>query len=673
MRSIRKRAAALALPLLVLGLAAAAAPKPQTQAAVVVSGPPVAPAFGTPGQGLCAATKFANAADLPQQTAGFNAQMNALMDDASTPRVSATRRTVFDLSNNNPSLQQISYGDYRDAQLPTCGTGGCDFVPNDPAYNDVSKTFISRLRGYLNITSNMVNRPLHFGFYADDAISFTVFDAAGGAYPVIIRPPLLGTPTWRTTNTVRFNQAGLYPVELLYAQVANDAALEFSFLDGIFTDIEDAANNTSSLKAAGFTLFTADYFFQTETGANSFQDVDVCVQCNRQFAGANGNGGCGPSYYCNNAALCAPCTSTNYCGPSCAPCAGATPVCVNISGTYTCVQCNKNADCGNQVCDLSTHTCKECNQDTDCPSGKVCDVEAHECKQCNDNGQCGRGLSCVDHACTPCNTKDHCAGASCNCCPGGDTMKCEALAPGAAPTCVECVRDADCSDGKKCDTVNGHCVEKVAQCNTPDACGPSCARCPNDRPYCQDGQVCVECRNDLECGDGRFCVSGECTSCVTDRHCGPRCGTCGGDTPFCLSDGTTAHSACVRCIVDADCVGGTCDPTTHTCSATCAQSCGQGTVCDGQQCVQCYNNTHCPCGGSCENGTCVEACSDSSDCATNQHCSAAKTCEDGRVKPKTEPRGGGLCCAIAGPPTAGGILIAVVTVALLSRRKRAAV
>ena len=39
------------------------------------------------------------------------------------------------------------------------------------------------------------------------------------AYPVVTRPPVLGSPTWRTTNAVTFSFAGLYPVEILYAEI----------------------------------------------------------------------------------------------------------------------------------------------------------------------------------------------------------------------------------------------------------------------------------------------------------------------------------------------------------------------------------------------------------------------------------------------------------------------
>jgi outer membrane exchange protein TraA len=662
------RSAALPLcALLCLSGVALAAPS-----TVVVSGDPVAPSYTTPGQGLCSAASVSTspATDFPQQAGTFNTGINAFMESNAANRTTATLRYVTDLSNNNTAGQRLSFGDFISAAIPNCKTGGCDF-----AQNDTTTSFATRLRGYLNVRPEWVGKSVHFGFYADDAVSLTLFDNAQVQYPVVTRPPVLGAPTWRTTNTVIFVKPGLYPVEILHAAIVEHSALEMSYFIGSFTDFESPANQAGSLnlQANGFTLFPPYLFFQADDGSQAFPNADQCVQCNRQMAGLPGNGGCGPGYRCNNAALCSPCNSAINCGPSCSPCGVSTPVCLNINETYTCVQCNRNSDCGTQVCDLETHTCKECNEDRDCPTGKFCAVEEHECKQCNVDAQCGRGQTCRDHACVSCDTKDACAGASCNCCPGGDDIQCAVLTPGGPPTCVECTADSECGTGKRCDTINGKCVEKVAECNTADKCGPNCVRCPNERPFCMDGQVCVECRNDLECGNGRYCVSGECSPCATDRRCGTRCESCGGDKPFCLSsDGTAERARCVRCLADGDCENGTCDLSTNTCTSSCALTCPDGLVCNGFQCVGCYANSQCPCGGSCDPDTnrCVAECSDSGDCAASEHCTLiAKTCEPGRRKPATEPRGGGLCCGIAGPPTALGVLFALMTVYFFGRRR----
>ena len=245
-------------------------------------------------------------------------------------------------------------------------------------------------------------------------------------------------------------------------------------------------------------------------------------------------------------------------------------------------------------------------------------------------------------------TTDSCARNSCTCCPSGTT--CAAPTPGASPSCVECTTDSQCADGKKCDTINGRCVDAIPECNTADRCGDQCVKCPSERPFCLDGQVCVACRNDLECGSGQFCLSGECASCTTDRHCGSRCEACGEDTPFCLTDGTTAGSTCVACRNDSDCPGGQCNPTTFTCvnTTSCEVNCAeQGLVCNGSACVECFADAHCSCGGSCDvnTGTCTTRCEESGDCLGVEYCSTStQECERGRRKPGTTPQGGSFCC-----------------------------
>lgn len=685
---------------------------------VVVSGDPVAPSPTQPGTGVCVASSVSTdpAADFPQSTSGYIGGMNDFMERTSASRTTYVLRTPFDLSNNNTGGTQASRGDFIDAS-PDCASYGCSFFINDPF-----TSFGSRFRGYLNVTQDMVGRALHFGLYTDDAVSFVIFDRNNVQYQVINRPPQLGAATWRTTNSVTFQKSGLYPVEILYAEVTDHAAVELAILDGAFTDFERTANQTPIVKLneSGFLLVPPEKFFQTETGRPSFTDPAQCKQCNRSFANAPGNGDCGTGsgYYCNGAALCAPCDTSRVCGPSCSPCGQSTPNCVNVNGTYTCVECADDSQCPNgrcdpltntckgclknedcptgqctnntctgcnddtdcaagQVCDVPNATCVECNRDEDCPPDEVCAPELKQCRECNQNADCERGKSCSNHQCVTCTTDESCAGNSCNCCPSG--TQCAAPTPGASPSCVECTNDTQCADGKTCDTANGRCVDSVAECNTSDRCGPDCVKCPTDRPLCLDGQVCVQCRNDLECGAGQFCLSGECSSCTTDRHCGTRCTACGGigddrkDTPFCLTDGTPAGSSCVGCRTDADCGGGQCDPATHTCVATgCEENCAEtGQVCNGSACVECFADAHCPCGGSCdvEAGLCTASCEDSGDCLGVQHCAAPdQVCERGRRMPGTTPQGGSFCCQTTTADltsTGTGAFLALLLVGLL--------
>ncbi|WP_338023474.1 outer membrane exchange protein TraA [Archangium primigenium] len=640
---------------------------------VVVTGDPVAASPDQPGTGLCSTSRFSTriSTDFSQRRTSFIGNLNDFLDavpNASNPnvRTTAVLRTLLDLSNNNIDTTRTSYGDFANA-VPGCPEGGCGFALN-------GNNFGSRLRGYLNVTPAMVGRPIHFGIYADDAVALTLYDRLAVPYAVINRPPKLGEATWRITNSVTFLKSGLYGVELLYVSLTENAALEMSVFVGDFSDFQRGANTSPivRLKEAGFSLVAPTSLYQTESGRPSYPDLNQCQQCNREAANKPSNSSCGPSYYCNGAALCAPCDSAVFCGPSCSPCGQSTPACVNRNGTFTCAECTKDSDCKNGRCDPETNQCRGCNTDAQCSNGQHCDTEAHECRDCVTNDHCGRGQTCVDNTCQACSAQDSCAGTSCNCCPGG--LKCASPTPGASPTCVECSNDNDCADGKRCDVANGRCVTSIAACNTSERCGEQCAKCPTDRPYCLDGQVCVSCRSDLECGDGKFCLSGECASCTTDKRCGARCGACDADKPFCLTDGTTTGSSCVGCRENADCgPGGTCDTATHTCSATtCTVTCGEGSVCLGEACVQCFADAHCPCGGTCDTAlnVCTTSCNDSNDCLGTEYCSAlTQQCEPGRRKPGTEAAGGPPCCGVTtqGAPLALGLLLLAV---LLARRPR---
>ncbi|MCG8418302.1 MAG: hypothetical protein MJE77_10205 [Proteobacteria bacterium] len=560
---------------------------------------PVAPAIEGDGTGLCSAVaqaEFSDFDNLNNNVTGYNGIVNAFMETHKADRRPYVINTVFDLSNNLvDGTDQSSYGDFVGVMPASCAAGGCSF-----SFIDQDQPFFSRLRGFLNVTPELAGREIHIGFYADDSVSLTFFDKNLGAYPMMVRPPQLGVPTWRLTETITFETPGLYPLEILYGEIDDHAALEMSFFIGSFADFERSAKQVPvvRLDEADFTLFPQTMFFQTLSGLPSFpDDLLECKQCNRQFVGLPGNNDCELGYYCNEAALCAPCDSALFCGPTCSPCGGASPFCTNLNGRYQCT---------------------ECRDDSDCRPGSVCDQETF--------------------ACVECDTDNACAGNSCNCCPGGS--QCLRLEEGGTPVCAECTSDADCASGQ-CDLVVGQCVEKLAKNERADCCGENCATCPADYPYCVPGllddAVCAECRWDTDCNSGNYCLSGNCEPCSRDRRCGVRCGACEGNTPYCLEGQTPAQSVCVRCIDDSQCNGGTCNPVTHECQDQCTMSCPADVPhCMGQQCVECYADTQCPCGGSCDldTFTCTETCKSNTDCLGNEHChrvpkSDSKECAPG--------------------------------------------
>lgn len=577
------------------------------------------------GTGLCIAQAISQspASDFGNLNVGnYNGSLNTFIEAHKGDRVESVIRTLLDLSNNNSSGLQSSFGDFTNA-IEICKLGGCDFL-----VNDTTTALGGRARGYLNVTSDMVGKNIHFGLYTDDAVSLTFFGPSGAIHPVIIRPPQLGLPTWRVTSSVTFQEAGLYPLEILWAEIAEHAALEMSWIiDDAFVDFERPANQAPvvKLKGAGFQLFAPEQFSQTVSGQQSFPDINSCQQCERQFVNIPGNHGCPSSYYCNDAALCAPCDSAVVCGPTCSPCGGDTPFCLNVNAEFKCVSCI---------------------DDGQCAPGCTCDPVLKECvcHECEEDGDCAKGSVCEENTCVPCTSNGECAGNSCNCCPttpDGKQMTCAPLASDGTLSCVECVSDVDCP-GKRCDLTVGRCLEELPQNESPSCCGTDCLKCPEDAPFCLPthvGTACAQCRHDIDCGDGKYCRSGLCELCLEDRRCGTRCESCGGDTPFCFGSQVAENGECVRCLSSADCNGDACEQSTHTCAGTCQVSCALDTpYCFGDRCVECYADTQCPCGGTCnlETNSCTTSCQDNGDCLGTEHCKWAeggqtRECELGQM------------------------------------------
>ncbi|WP_233602169.1 outer membrane exchange protein TraA family protein [Corallococcus sp. CA047B] len=234
---------------------------PSASAQVVVTGGPVAPLPEQPGTGLCLASSnwLGPASDLPQSQSNYVGNINAFMEGSRARWITSVLGTDADLSNNFNDGRTLSQGDFTGA----CGAGGCAF-----AYSGGSTIFATRLRGYLAITQAQVGKSLHFGLYADDAVSLTLYDRAAQSYTVVVRPPTLGAPTWRMTNTVVFKQAGLYGVEVLHTQISEHAALELSLFEGTFTDFAQPANQPPvvNLRTEGFELMPLGQFHQAESG-----------------------------------------------------------------------------------------------------------------------------------------------------------------------------------------------------------------------------------------------------------------------------------------------------------------------------------------------------------------------------------------------------------------------
>lgn len=655
---------ALTLPQLGGSVARADTPLPT----VYVDGDPVAPPPKDQagnllkGTGLCGGFRLADTSDMaalartlfPQRPADFPSSgvdtfqqaLNDFMDGRSgiagapsdpQPHF-ATLLTVFDLASRATLPGINSTGDFRDrSECASNSSAGCKF-PASGVNLDTTPlpAFVSRFRGFMLVPQGTEKIPMYIGFFTQDEVAMRIFQkpAQGQTnakvYEVISRSPVGPTGAYRVTNTITFKNPGIYPIEILHASDQDPAVLEMVVQNSNpnFINIDGPVASTTSLETAGFSLeYTLPIqFFQTSSGALPFDGQPaMCQQCPRMYANQPGQpkGICPQGMFCNEAAVCSPCVGDQFCGNSCRMCMAPELYCVRDP-----------ASAG------TDYTCVECREDPDCKPGQKCA-----------NGKCIN---------------------PCPCCP--DTPYCivtDPLQP-TARNCSQCRTNSDCGEDRQCDLLNGHCVDKLADCRTDDRCGSGCVDCDattqGQRKHCMDGAVCVQCRYDVDCADkpGTYCRSGDCVPCTHDRHCGPSCRGCGIDInvapdgttvvssttekPFCLAEKNEAASAvCVRCLNDAQCgVGGSCDLTTHQCRNTCSTPCENGTVCDGSRCVQCFTSAQCPC-GQCINGMCTATCGDSTDCRSNQCCSQDKAqCIDGRCKPGLTAHGGGLCCNSTG-------------------------
>ncbi len=371
-------------------------------------------------------------------------------------------------------------------------------------------------------------------------------------------------------------------------------------------------------------------------------------------------------------------------------CPSGQPFCTNANQCAVCLGDTTGCPPGT-FCDRGTR-CVACRGSIDCPPGRVCLPDGSGCVECladRDCGgdpakpYCGPGNSCVACRAAPTDTcgKDsptapHCLsppGVCVRCrgdgdCPGGGF--CVARAPGAPPSCVQCVEGDPkraCPGGQFC-VAGGTCAQCVEGdparacppgqaclggqcvrgCLTNSDCGPA-----SSTPNCIGG-VCVACASDQQCASAfpgllPFCANGLCVECQVDQNgkqkgcsnpatpvcVGSVCEQCGRDSdckdnprgPFCEKV-VTSHGtgyACVACTSDEYCAQHNpatpwCDPASYSCVA-----CGPGHSCPADQpvcgkkgrCVSCDAGHGCPGGMWCsdpDGGQCIQ-CRGDLDCA----------------------------------------------------------
>jgi hypothetical protein len=278
--------------------------------------------------------------------------------------------------------------------------------------------------------------------------------------------------------------------------------------------------------------------------------------------------------------VCKACTNDADCdGDKCHPLGG---------GKFCFSECASHDDCSSgwmcyqltnesQQCIPMAFNCDPACLNDGCPEGEICNQETGECKvgqaecgMCQQDWDCDDGFKCyIDGGyCAPscgdgcpanstCQEVNNikvslCVSAIADCC-YGDICENPCSAPTPFPfegNCVECLNDIDCGEGKNCDLVGHTCVD---------------AACAPPTPYQLPDETCVECTNNGHCaGKGADYVC-DMTShtCKTTGPMPEECSYCVDPYPACAE--INGVWSCVQCSEDSYCPGGICDLSLYAC------------------------------------------------------------------------------------------------------------
>ncbi|HWO09643.1 MAG TPA: hypothetical protein VNN80_09200, partial [Polyangiaceae bacterium] len=246
-------------------------------------------------------------------------------------------------------------------------------------------------------------------------------------------------------------------------------------------------------------------------------DGGACVACEGNAVECEGNtlrrcesgtivatdcpNGCTPGIGCNSLPpLGFPCDNGQCAAPNvCQP---------DVTGASRC--CSRNCAAENKVCAESGSCVCEAGQ---VAAGDDCLLATGDA--CQNSQDCQPGLTCTDGVCC----QEACNGTCERCEP--NTGLCVAVAAGQ--------QDTVCGNGRQCTGTRGDCRSLLRQpCSgngaecTSNNCEPTvgnatqicCSQgCGADRPFCRsDGNACVQCETNADCGNGCNTVTGLCNT-----------------------------------------------------------------------------------------------------------------------------------------------------------------
>jgi Cys-rich repeat protein len=300
--------------------------------------------------------------------------------------------------------------------------------------------------------------------------------------------------------------------------------------------------------------------------------------------------------------------------------------------------CTQDADCGaSQQCEQATGKCvaKEdrnllCTSSVDCldselchPTTKVCVRTCRASADCPDTARACDGVSATD------STKIcHCTTDTlCN----QDRQRADLVCSSLDTVCTpKCVTDADCGEGRVCDTATGQCKAKGVVVDGGLSCTDA-SDCPASERCEPTTKLCVpKCTSDADCGEGHTCdtATGQCEEKVVDRS--------------------------LSCTADSDCLEAElCHPTAKVCVQTCvsgadcpdsAKTCDLLSATDTRKVCKCSTDTLC----NMDRGTPDLVCSNldhvcAPKCATDADCGTGRLCETATGQCKSSGSTGAPC------------------------------
>jgi hypothetical protein len=217
------------------------------------------------------------------------------------------------------------------------------------------------------------------------------------------------------------------------------------------------------------------------------------------------------------------------------------------------------------VCQSDVAGASRCCSRNCAAEGKVC-AENGSCV-CEE-GQVAAGSDCLLENGDPCTSSQQCqAGSTCTdgvCCQQACNGSCERCEPNTG-LCVAIAAgqtDNTCNNGRQCVGARGDCRLNVRQpCSgngaecTSNNCEPTvgnatqicCSQsCTGDRPFCRsNGQGCVQCETNGDCGNGCNTQTGVCNALLP---IGTPCGTSSqcASNALCLLDQSSQTRCCER-------------------------------------------------------------------------------------------------------------------------------